>query len=386
MPYYFQSSSRNRGQLKRRKKLLVAGSFVGGGNVGDSAALISLQQFFEELELPVAVEILSSGNSALLNYDNYYYLEELNEELVKYLIQDTCLLLVLGGGSFFGSSTITKLQYFLEHSGIKTALFCIGTDFPSPKAFDENKPILQRLLKNIYHLSTRSPFSQNLCHEIGVVPTEPRPIGDIVHLMDTMPSFISLKNKNEFTVGVNLCSHWDDDGLIIYMAQVLDCLVHSKGNARIVFIPFDLRTGNDMVVHRKVVERMKHKDRTLLVQKYIYPPQLQDIISQLDLMIGMRLHANVMAYNVGTPHIAINYHAKVKSFMEWIGLSDHVILECNPSVGAFYGYGPPLSYLSLDESMDRIEKSLDSSPVLSLETQRKEIEGKLSAILKECFL
>jgi len=58
----------------------------------------------------------------------------------------------------------------------------------------------------------------------------------------------------------------------------------------------------------------------------VYSPQeIKAILSEVNLLIGMRLHSLILAASAYTPVIGISYDPKVKAFLEMIGLSEYAI-------------------------------------------------------------
>lgn len=370
---------------KPSSKLIVSTSYHSGGNIGDVAALLALKQFLARIKAPFDVEVLSSSSSKLMNLDGAYSLEELNRELVEYCYRNANLLMVIGGGAFFGSRTIPKLEVFIRQLKMKTALFCIGNDAAHNELVNEEKAVLGDLVKNVSHISLRSPFAHNMCLKMDIKPTEEKPLGDIVHLLESGRSFYNLKEDGHFCVGVSLRTLWNDEGYYTFIAQVLDKIVQVKEKVKIFFLPMSILVDDDTTAHLKVFNQLKNKDKAVLVRQYIYAPYLQDIFSQMDLMIGMRLHANVMAYNVETPFVAVDYHPKIKGFLEHVGLPDQYLVTGAPHLSNFYGYEAPKQYPHVDQAMEVIKQALEKSPSISVSKQKKLIEDKLVEVLKKDY-
>lgn len=53
-----------------------------------------------------------------------------------------------------------------------------------------------------------------------------------------------------------------------------------------------------------------------VIDRALIPSQLVNQISEMDLVIAHRLHANIISYSLGIPSIALEWDKKVKSFME----------------------------------------------------------------------
>lgn len=55
-----------------------------------------------------------------------------------------------------------------------------------------------------------------------------------------------------------------------------------------------------------------------IIERPIVPADLVQLISEMDLVIAHRLHANIISYSFGIPSIALEWDKKVKSFMQTI--------------------------------------------------------------------
>jgi polysaccharide pyruvyl transferase CsaB len=63
-----------------------------------------------------------------------------------------------------------------------------------------------------------------------------------------------------------------------------------------------------------------------VVEDSLTVAQIQALVGQMDVVVGMRLHACVLSANSGTPVVGIIYHHKVQQFLAAAGL-DHLAVE-----------------------------------------------------------
>jgi polysaccharide pyruvyl transferase WcaK-like protein len=76
---------------------------------------------------------------------------------------------------------------------------------------------------------------------------------------------------------------------------------------------------DDRIITREISQIMAKGKTVKIVDRTLSSSELVHLIAQGDLVIGMRLHSLIAAATMGVPSIAINYHPKVRSFMESIG-------------------------------------------------------------------
>lgn len=79
----------------------------------------------------------------------------------------------------------------------------------------------------------------------------------------------------------------------------------------IIFVPMDY--PQDIHESQRVMAFMR-QDAQLLTQNLTTAQHLA-VISQLDLMIGMRLHALIFAASCGIPFAGISYDPKIDAFL-----------------------------------------------------------------------
>ena len=98
------------------------------------------------------------------------------------------------------------------------------------------------------------------------------------------------------------------------LAEISDAIVRELG-ARVVFLPMqypeDVRTA-------ETVAAWTQEECTVLTDEYT-TSELLSLVANMDLMIGVRLHALIFAGVMGVPMIGISYDPKVDRFLRSIG-------------------------------------------------------------------
>ena len=140
------------------------------------------------------------------------------------------------------------------------------------------------------------------------------------------------------------------------LAKALDGLVEKTG-AKVVFIPFQ-KTGNeredDVAAGQRVASLMRRAASVTAIEESKEPEEIEALISQCDLVVGMRFHSIIFAARSAVPVVSLSYDPKVEALMDEIGL----------------GY--------LNTRLDRIEsRKLFGSMMTALEQR-----GEISALLR----
>ena len=109
------------------------------------------------------------------------------------------------------------------------------------------------------------------------------------------------------------------------VALAADRLAELAGGT-VFFVPQCIRSGGrDIEVSHQVVGRMRHGAQARVVDEDLSPLALQALYSRLELLIGTRMHANILTMCAGTPVVAIAYERKTNGIMQMLGQSDYVL-------------------------------------------------------------
>ena len=185
------------------------------------------------------------------------------------------------------------------------------------------------MCKHAANISVRDTKSEELLKNIGVSK-------DIFIIGD--PAF-SLEGKRSgysnkpLKVGVTAVpyyntSYWptgDEEKYNNYiqgMAKNLDKLV-AKYGCEIQF--YGTKYPQDENVTKEIQQLMKNADKTNVLDENLLPERLLEVSSEVDIVIGTRLHSLILATDAKTPIIGIRYHTKVNDFLQMAGLGDYSI-------------------------------------------------------------
>ncbi|MBU1626155.1 polysaccharide pyruvyl transferase family protein, partial [bacterium] len=94
-------------------------------------------------------------------------------------------------------------------------------------------------------------------------------------------------------------------------------------DAQILFIPMYKGPGQeDDRICRDIANRMTKNGEIFHLPKDLTAKDVHSVISQLSLVIGVRMHALILASSCGIPFIGINYASKGESFCRMMGMED----------------------------------------------------------------
>ena len=108
------------------------------------------------------------------------------------------------------------------------------------------------------------------------------------------------------------------------LARVLSHLARTMA-ASVTFVPLvtdSHKRDDDREVEEEVRSLIKNDGDTKVIDHVPDGREFMQIVSDSDLLIGMRLHSLIFATAIGVPCVAISYDDKVRSYMSSIGASN----------------------------------------------------------------
>jgi polysaccharide pyruvyl transferase CsaB len=321
------------------KVVLVAGAY-GYGNTGDDLLLRYLVNDLRAAVPHLRIIVLSDNpdeTSATYNIESVHW-QNINQ-IVQLVRQ--CDLMMLGGGGLFydywganSDALLTRnhaeISYFAGLSLLSRLLekpllfYAVGA---GPLLTDEGRLLTCVAFEQATLVTVRDPQSKALLEQIGIpsdrilVTADPAfqmPLDDSTPddgFLQTAPG----QSMQRPLIGVAL-RQWnvgvEPESWESAVAAALDSFIDSHGGTAI-FIPFHRAVpgglADDRVLAHRVRDRMLRKAETVVLQGEYTPEELQNTVSQCDLLLGMRLHAVIFAFRTGVPVVALTYDPKVSN-------------------------------------------------------------------------
>ncbi|MEP6717141.1 MAG: polysaccharide pyruvyl transferase family protein, partial [Terriglobia bacterium] len=128
-------------------------------------------------------------------------------------------------------------------------------------------------------------------------------------------------------IGVAL-RYWDRGADLDYwtrqLAEGLD-LMSSRTGARFVFISLQAEPAvleNDTLIARRVAAQMTFQGRIHVLEAVLDPEETWGVLGSCDVVVGMRLHAVLLAACSGVPALSLSYDPKGSSAADELGLRE----------------------------------------------------------------
>jgi polysaccharide pyruvyl transferase CsaB len=343
-------------------KIMISG-YYGFNNCGDEAILKSMVRAFKEKIPQIKILVLSQNP---LKTSQTYQVKAINRlHLISILncLRDTNLFISGGGGLLQDStgkgwSILYYLGLILGAKIIRVPVMIYAQSI-GPVNQQINKKLMRWILNKVDLITVRDNFSKELLENLGVakpsiyVNSDPSFLlnkKDINCILENYPHIQELMNSdNRPIIGVSVREYKGNrSDLKIMFAQLADYLIE-KYKVKIVFLPF--KFDDDVQVSEEILSLMKNQADILKIK--LEPEELISILSQLSLMIGVRLHSIIFSSMANLPFIAFKYDPKIKNFVAELGLSELLLELDNVSLEKIQ---EKIEYIR--ENKDRIKEIL----------------------------
>jgi polysaccharide pyruvyl transferase CsaB len=306
-------------------KIVVSG-YYGFKNAGDEAMLAAMIEALTDIDPEVNITVISAAPNDTKKRHGVESVSWLNYFAIAKAIR-TSDLVVSGGGSLLQNVTSGRSLYY--YLSILLLAKIIGT--PVMLYAQGIGPICGSFARRVMHIvcnmmsliTVRDQGSLLELESLGVTRPAIALTADpvlAIHRVDRqIGRAIFRKNKIEGAkplVGISVrewrgWTHYKE-----VLASVVDTIGEKYG-ARVVFLP--MQYPEDVAAAERIAALCRHK--TVILREEYTTGELLSLVGNLDLLIGIRLHALIFAGVMGIPMIGISYDPKIERFLDSIGES-----------------------------------------------------------------
>lgn len=304
-------------------KIVISG-YYGFGNAGDEAMLAAMIDSLSDVDPHLEIVVLSGNPEDTCRRHGVTAVFRLNyPEIIRVL--RGCDLVISGGGSLLQDVTSDRsLYYYLsivmlaKKLGKPVMLYAQGIG-PVRGSLAQGAV---RVIGNMVDLITvRDEGSRDEIKRLGITKPPVHVTADAVLAMHPVDKGLGRAILRHHglegaapLIGFSVREWKDWRHYKDVLAQSADMMAEEFG-ARIVFLP--MQWPDDLGVAVKIVKRMR-KPAVVLNEEYT-TGELLSLTGNLDLLIGIRLHALIFAAVMNVPLIGVSYDPKVDRFLETIG-------------------------------------------------------------------
>ena len=303
-------------------KIVISG-YYGFANAGDEAMLAAIVKALRSTENSVELTVISGNPQITAAKYGVASIHRFNP-LEIFLSLRSCDLLLSGGGSLLQDVTSKRsLLYYLSILalgivlGKKVMLFAQGIG-----------PIKSGLLRKLTKLvcshadliTVRDQDSLYELRHIGIPAEKVQLTADAVltlpqegkeqgrHLLDEQGV-----PRDKMLIAISVRKWQEDDRYLLELAKAADILSREY-SAHVVILP--LQYPVDVAACDRLQHFMVHKERSTVLKADCDTEQFLSLMGNVQLLIGMRLHALVFAAVMERPFVAVSYDPKIDGFVK----------------------------------------------------------------------
>ncbi|MEE9609063.1 MAG: polysaccharide pyruvyl transferase family protein, partial [Myxococcota bacterium] len=328
------------------KRILIFGGWFGSRNAGDEAILLGCKKVLERA-IPGARIFAHSTDPAytrdvcgvepVFAPQDAHFLNKLRALVRAYRSMD--LFLVSGGTPILDSRYAGRAFHFGVPLlfGVPMVFFGIGTKRIESRY---GRWFYRTVLRRAKYISVRDPGVREYLAAMGIraamaltadsaicVDSEQGPAVERIlvdagldparPLVAICPIFLSddpVRHYHDAIPGERRQNAYR------CLAQLADHLIDS--GRQVVFMAMHpLEPGDDHVAIREVRGQMRQS--APLLEPVDDPRRVAGLLGRMDMVVGMRLHAIVLASSRGVPVVAIDVEMKVRSYMEYLAMEGY---------------------------------------------------------------
>lgn len=312
--------------------ILISG-YHGFANSGDEALLFAILNTLRKIKPELDFTVLSKKpeeTSAVYNVNsiNRYNPAKIRKEMKK------SKMLLFGGGSLLQDVTSSKsILYYLaiirlaQKCKMKTMLYANGIGPISKKL---SRRLAAHILNKVDVITLRDDKSDEELKSLGV--TKPKIIitADPAFTIDTdiTQSGRFFTNIAGIPQNTKLCivsiRSWKNSSPYFCsdLARLCDNMVE-KHDIYPLFVP--MQYPEDTEISKNVMSLMKKP--SYIINRELSVPEVFSVLSEAEILIGMRLHSLIYATTLAIPALPICYDPKISAFMESLNQPDRVDVE-----------------------------------------------------------
>ncbi len=312
--------------------ILISG-YHGFANSGDEALLFAILASLRRQSPNLDVTVLSKtpektaetyGVKSVYRYNPFKIIKEMKSSK----------MLLFGGGSLLQDVTSGKsILYYLaiirmaQKCGMKTMLYANGIG-PIGRKF--SKRLATKILNEVDVITLRDDKSDEELKRLGVTKPLVSITADPAFTLDADISNSGrfLTNMAGVPTGTKLCAlsvrDWKKNApdFAKKLALLCDVMIEKHGIYPL-FIPFQY--PDDMAISRLVIENMTRKG--YIISRELSVPEMFSVLSEAELIVGMRLHSLIYATTLAIPAMPLCYDPKISAFMESLNQPDMIDVE-----------------------------------------------------------
>jgi len=339
--------------FQQMKKILLGG-YYGGNNTGDEAILRATIDTFQAIRPDLSFTVVSHAPVATEKRHAVQAVNWRDMPALAKAVSQADLVLIGGGGLFMDYWGLDEDSYFrVTHGGISTygtlALLADAFDVPyilhgvgvGPLDSKAAREHTRRIFSRARLATVRDAESLALLEDIGLkpLPEQIRLFADLAFSLESSPIDLDKAAERRTQLGLDqktpllgvAIRFWDrpepPSVWIPPLAEaVREFLTQSRANA--LLLPFQMgsegQLTDDLQLSRLLASEIDLPGQVCALDDVLHPGEMQAMLGECDLILGMRLHALIMGLNNHIPVIGLAYDSKITSLMKQANLDEFI--------------------------------------------------------------
>lgn len=330
-----------------KKKVLICG-YYGHYNLGDEAMLSGFLTLLAKISPDLATTVLSSNpadtrklHSVSAVNQGGNFLHKLNR-LYHYASSD---YFVLGGGDLLrdtANSSIANSWLSSLQKAIKFGCCTILIGISVGEIFrEETKKLIPEVLNQVNFIGVRDLESKLKLENLGVKHrihiVNDLALENSLAYNDKLDNCSRESEKINLGIAVRYLSHRGPSvdpqiyGRVVKEIAAFTDLLGEKFEVKIHLLPFQASKNSngldndDYACSLELKHLSNHSDRFVVHRCLNSVPEYVEVAKELDLVVGMRLHALILSTGMGIPTIGIEYDPKIRYFMKELDLLENMV-------------------------------------------------------------
>jgi polysaccharide pyruvyl transferase CsaB len=311
--------------MKNNGKTIMISGYYGFGNAGDEAILAAMTQQLKEQIPEVRIIVLSQNPEETAGEYGVESFSRTDLKGIFHLMGKIDLFVSGGGGLVQDSTGFTTVLYYLglvkmaKMRGKKVMLYAQGL---GPLNLGRSRMVAKLIMNQANLITYRDEKSRHLSEKLGITKPPVHVTADPVFALHPPPHEILAPiieaegmNTEKFKLGISVRPWASDVDYIDLIAMLADSYIR-ENDAEVFIFPF--QESQDMEMCRKLAGKMENPAK--VIEKRYSIPELLGLMGQMDMTLGMRLHALIFSIIQGVPTVGISYDPKVSTLMGIMGL------------------------------------------------------------------
>lgn len=308
-------------------KTVVVSGYYGFNNSGDEAILAAFCQLLTPYG--IRLKVLCTSPYHQIPGCEFEAIGRLDLPAIIQALRSADLFISGGGGLFQDVTGLGSVPYYggllwlAQRLGVPTMVLGQGL---GPLRLAPNRWLVKQIFKGVNALSVRDPDSFEMLRQMQLPAQRIHQCADpVLTLQPAHPSHIQQLllhegldlNRPMIGVSIRPWSTWFEKQLKAFTAVLAQFA--ARTGSQLVLIPF--QPEHDSWMCHEAAYSIQTRPSSYVPPLYVLqgqysPLEMQGIIGQMDLIVGMRLHALIMAASQCVPAVGLVYDPKVRHFAE----------------------------------------------------------------------